>query len=253
MKKLSLILIALSLVTFTVQAQQSETRNVENFHAVDAGGSFSVYLKKGNTQKVVIEGESSNVERIITEVRNGTLKIYAKSGSWKSSIHKTKVYVTFTKLDGLSGSGSGSTRLESSVSGSDFKLSSSGSGSLHCEDLLSFSGKVKISNSGSGSVNVEEIKADDLSVSNSGSGSLRIHDGSTDYQSINCNGSGSVKMEGVASNVCNINKTGSGSVYVYVIKELNGSSTGSGNVVVKGSDAKMNFNSTGSGKLRTVN
>jgi len=253
MNKILLTTLAIALSINIGCTQSKQVRNVSNFTAINAGGSFDVYLKKGSSEKLVIEAQSGDLDKIITEVQGGTLKIYSKNNSWNNGFRSVKIYVTFKELDEIKSSGSGNLRLQSDITANDLNISNSGSGNFNCEASLTSSGDIDISNSGSGNIRIDEIKADKLSIHNSGSGNLNINDGTTEYQSIHMSGSGNVSLEDVRSNHCKLNKSGSGTLRINVVKELTGSSSGSGNVYVKGSSARMNFSSSGSGKLKTTN
>lgn len=275
MKKILLPLLVLLLSAGLCFSQSREERNVGSFTGIMSGGSFNVYLKKGDKEKVVIEAQSGPIDKIITEVKGDVLKIYVDDNRGVYRFRGVDIYVTFTELEAISGSGSGNVRLESPLRSNDLVLSSSGSGNLYCMEKMRSDGDTKIVNSGSGSVKIEssitagnniqitnsgsggisidEINARELSLQNSGSGSARFNGGEVDHQSVVLSGSGSLHAENLVSNTCQIRKSGSGSVYLNVKDKLSGSSSGSGNVYLKGTSARLDFSSSGSGKIKHVN
>lgn len=276
MKKLLSLTIFLFICISTSLAQSRDVRQLDYFNKVESGGSFNVFIKQGDQEKVVIEAESGPIDKIITEIDDNTLKIKTEDGNWWSfdsyDFKGVNIYITFTELHSISGSGSGNVRLESAIRGDDISIRSSGSGSVYCEstlvagddlsivnsgsgeikimDAISASDETSITNSGSGDIEIYALTADELSINNSGSGGVQIEGGKTDSQSIRLSGSGNMKMENLASNRCEIRKSGSGSVYVSVTEELSGSSSGSGNVYVKNGRPRIDFNFSGSGKIK---
>ena len=266
----------LILIVFTVSAQSRQERNVGHFNQVKAGGSFDVFINEGNNEKVVIEADEGPIDKIITEVKGNTLHIYMEDNWWKNyRFENVNIYVTVTELEGVSGSGSGTVRVQAPVKGNDVYLTSSGSGNLICEasvesfdDIkISDSGSgsckirssvkakdmIRISNSGSGNVYIDAVYAHESDVNNSGSGNLEVGKGNVNRQHIVMSGSGDVKMGDVESEDCHISKSGSGTISIFVTNELSGNSSGSGNIYYKGRAPRMNFSSSGSGKIKSMN
>lgn len=272
MRKIIIPIIALLISATSCYSQLRDERKLSHFTGVKTGGSFDVYLKKGHEEKVVIEAESGPIEDIRTEVNGNTLHIYMKDHWGNIRFDDVNIYVTFRELEKISGSGSGSVTLESPLKSDNLYLSSGGSGNFYCRENLEAGGNVEIVNSGSGNFEIEapvmavsnvsirnsgsgnmfieELNADNLSVHNSGSGNLEVNGGEVDRQSIALSGSGDFKAENLVSNVCRVKSSGSSSVYVNVREELVGNSSGSGNVYIKGRSARLDFSSSGSGKIK---
>lgn len=276
MKKYFPILLLLILVSGSVFSQHREERNLSPFSKIKAGGSFEVFIRKGNEEKVLIEAKSGDLEKILTKVNGNVLTISAESSWWGSSSFNLKgvrVFVTYRDLNEVVASGSGTVKLESPLSANEVVLSSSGSGSLYCEREISSRGNIRISNSGSGnckiqapissreeiritnsgsgSTFIEEINSDGLKIDNSGSGGIKVNEGTVQTQSITLSGSGSLHLN-YASARCDLRKSGSGSVHVEVREELKGNSSGSGNIYIARSNPRMNMSISGSGRVKHV-
>lgn len=275
MKKILFLLFAMIFTATSLIAQSRDVRSVAPFNKIKAGSSFDVFIRKGNEEKVVIEAQSGDIDKILTRVDGKTLTISVENSWWGDSFNfrGVKVFVTFRELEEVAASGSGSVRIESPLTANDLRLSSSGSGSLYCEKDLSSRGSIRISNSGSGSCKIqasiatqgevrmtnsgsgsmmlEEINANQLKIENSGSGSVKINGGNVNSQSIVMSGSGGLHM-GQSSATCNIRKSGSGSIRVDVREELSGNSSGSGNIYLTGRP-RFNMDISGSGKIRHTN
>lgn len=273
MKNFLFLFIAFLAIGFSGFAQKTEERQVGHFTKIKAGTSFDVIVRKGSEEKVVVEAQSGDLDKIITEVDGNTLNIGAENSWWGSgSIFRgVKVYVTFRELNELHASGSGSVRLESALAADELRLSSSGSGSLICEQELSSGGDMRISNSGSGScrmqgvvsargevrivnsgsgsISIEELNGDAVSINNSGSGGLKVNGGSVNSQSIVLSGSGSLRL-GYSSVTCHVRKSGSGSIHADVREELTGDSSGSGNIYLTGGRPRQDINNSGSGRIK---
>ena len=76
---------------------KKEERKVETFTSVDLAISANVYLTQDNNQKVVVEASESDLKEVVTEVKNGHLKI--KTESWFSHLKQVNIYISVAMLD----------------------------------------------------------------------------------------------------------------------------------------------------------
>ena len=84
-----LISLVLVVAGFTVAAQNivhdpnAQVRSVGSFTKIHVSSAINLYLSQGSQQAVAVSSEDSKVtERIITEVKDGVLKIYVENGVW---------------------------------------------------------------------------------------------------------------------------------------------------------------------------
>lgn len=78
------------------------TRDLSGFDAISVSTGIELYITQDSVEKVIVEADENLQEVIITEVRNGELKIYAeKQIMWSKA---KKVYVTAKKIKSLSAS-----------------------------------------------------------------------------------------------------------------------------------------------------
>lgn len=84
-------------------------RKVGDFHGVSVGSGIRLYLSQGKNLAVAVSAdEKQYAERIITEVKNGVLRIYVEGkwwNSWNWGNKKLKAYVTVDDLSYLGASG----------------------------------------------------------------------------------------------------------------------------------------------------
>lgn len=226
----------------------TETRSVGNFRALSSSGSAQVTYIQSSTPKVVVECNSEYIDKIVTEVRGGTLHIEMKRGNY----HNLNLHVTVYSpvLDEARLSGSGSFRDENGhKSTGDVKYTSAGSGKiivgrLDCaffEARLAGSGKLSVDNltcsgadlsaSGSGGLTVQRIVSQgNVSIRLTGSGYGLIDDAEIGDLNIHISGSGSVKVNGRARDVF-ASTSGSGSVMGDLeFRHIDARSSGSGRV-----------------------
>ncbi|MGB0522095.1 MAG: head GIN domain-containing protein, partial [Flammeovirgaceae bacterium] len=205
--------IFLCVMGFAAYGQHSETRNVGNFTEIKIGGAYDVYIKKGSSVAVRLEGPDKDVSKVVTEVENGVLKVHKQKksgwGNWSSS-RSVKVYITFTTLEGLYSSGSSDILVESEIQADQFRVKCSGSGDMEVPmrvnaldasvsgsgdmQLKGSSGALNFRVSGSGDIDASNLKAKQADLKISGSGSMRVH--VTDQLNARISGSGRVRYKG---------------------------------------------------------
>ena len=107
MKKiLSVALFCALAIGAFAQNLASETRNVSSFTGLDASSAFTIELKKGSTQSVVIECEPQYLPYVKTEVKNGILRLYFSSPTRLRRVNiKFNAYITVPDLHFLDLSG----------------------------------------------------------------------------------------------------------------------------------------------------
>lgn len=209
----------------TIRDANAEKRNVSGFHAIEVSGGIDLYLSQGEEAVAVSAAKTEYRDKIITEVKNGVLKIWV---DWKNGVklnwdnHKLKAYVSVKSLDGLKASGGSdvdvegtirTTKLDMDISGgSDFK------GSIESDEL-------KIEASGGSDVSVSG-KATKLNIDVSGGSDFSGYD--------------------LASDICNVEASGGSDVRVTVNKELSADASGGSDVYYKGSGLIRDLKTSGS-------
>ncbi len=216
MQKLTLTIIALVL-TFAVQAQKKETRQVGEFDYVSFGISGKLIITQGNSNSLVLEGDADDLEKIETYVSGGKLKIRKENNSswFGDNMDDVLVKVTLVNFTGASVSGSGKITNSNNLKGDDVRLNVSGSGKMEiyveCQSIethISGSGRITLEGkastndlhiSGSGNINAEEFNTNKLEAHISGSGSAKVK--VKDEIDAHISGSGSIRYYGNPSKI----------------------------------------------------
>jgi hypothetical protein len=271
MKKISIPVLLIMLLSVAAAAQTRETRNVGTFTKISFRVPGKLYLRQGSTQKVEIEGKKDILKEIETDVEGNRLVI-GKESKWMDwdwdGNEKVNVYITVATIEGLSVSGSGDLIGETKIVADDLDLNVSGSGSLTVEvdargDVeadVSGSGDLQMKGkcrsfdsdvSGSGSVKVDAIIAETADFGLSGSGKI-FASGSSDRVKTSISGSGKLLAANMETNRCEVRISGSGDVEINVKNELDANISGSGSISYKGNPSKINSHASGSGSVRKM-
>ncbi|NCD70540.1 head GIN domain-containing protein [Mucilaginibacter agri] len=232
MKALTKAIFAFLLVASVENAfADTQDRHLTGFNAINAGGSFDVYITQGNTESVKVEAPADVMDKLITEVNGGVLKIYTKSGSWGNfnwfggNHKKTVVYVTAKQLNSITESGSGDVFFKDGITAPSLKLKVSGSGDM-----------------------VGKVDTKDVEIGVSGSGDMKLL-GRAVNASVGVSGSGDFSGSGLVTTNTTVRVSGSGDAAVNVNEKLDASVSGSGDVSYSGSAKNVNASASGSGSV----
>ncbi len=235
MKKLFLALIAFS--SFAASAQNDAVINDANaqkrtlgssFTAISVSDGIDLYLSQGEESVAVSASEGKYLDRFITEVVNGTLKIYYndKGISWSSDKRKLKAYVSFKTLEKLRASAGSDVTAKSSLElgnlEMDFSSGSSFNGKLNAKQL-------NIEQSSGSAISISG-KADKISVSVSSGADFKGYDLAVDY--------------------CDAKASSGAEVHITINKELNAKASSGGGIRYKGEALIRDISISGGGMVK---
>jgi hypothetical protein len=216
--------------TVKVSASDIVDRHLSGFNAVNVAGPFDVDIIQGATESVKVEAPADIMDRILTEVNNGVLKIYNKRDTWDwgnfwGHHKKILVHVTVKDINSINISGSGDVSFRDGITANSLKLRISGSGDMTgklnaktLESSITGSGDMKLSGNaesstvsvvGSGDFTARNLLTVSSAVRVSGSGDAEVN--ASDRVDAAVNGSGDVRYTGAAKNI-NSRKNGSGDI-----------------------------------------
>ena len=190
-------------------------RSVSGFSGLSVSSGIDVYLSQGGSERLTLEGHNVDEDRVISEVKNGTLRLYIDRkgfGGWNFGRNNyVKAYLTFRQLNNLQASGGADVFGQGRLSFNDLNLEASGGSDVKLD-----------------------LRADDLNVSASG-GADAVIQGSA--RTLNANGSGGADLDArkLTVEVCNANSSGGSDVYVNASKELTMKASGGSDIYYYGS------------------
>jgi hypothetical protein len=205
-------------------------RHLSGFNAVNVAGPFDVKITQGATESVKVEAPSDVMNRILTEVNNGELKIYSKHdnwnwGNWWGNHKKIIVYVTAKDINKINISGSGDVSFRDGITTNSLRLNISGSGDM------------------TGRLSVKTLES-----SISGSGDMKLT-GSAETSSTHIVGSGDYTAGNLVTRDSSIHLSGSGDAEINASNKVDASVSGSGDVHYRGGPHTVNKSKSGSGDI----
>src|SRR5690349_13248450 len=81
----------LALVFSRASGTERENRSVGDFDAISVGGSIDLQVRQGPLQSVEVESTDGPLSHVVTEVRNGTLRVH--HDGWERHRHTVRVTV----------------------------------------------------------------------------------------------------------------------------------------------------------------
>ncbi|WP_026838801.1 head GIN domain-containing protein [Gillisia sp. JM1] len=240
MKKVILLLALVLMGSTTMNAQWwgnkkvngngnmvTDTRSTSNYDGIALVGSLDVQIISGTEGKIKVVAESNLQEYILTEVKDGQLKISVeKDVSLNPSRNMSiRVTVPVETISSLYVTGSGDV---------------SNTGVIKANEL-------KVGVTGSGDINLS-VEAKELWGSITGSGDIKLKGKAREF---NCKVTGSGDFMAYSLNAENVEATvlGSGDIQVSASRSLKAHVSGSGDIGYKGNPEKQDFKTSGSGSV----
>ena len=203
----------------------TKTRSVGDYDGIRLVGSMNVELVSGSEGKITVNAESNLQEYIVTEVKNGMLKISTEKGYNLSPKNDILITVPVESISEISVTGSGDIWNKDKLKASEMKVQVTGSGDL-----------------------VLDLEVEDLEGTVTGSGDIELKGRSQNFE-CTVTGSGDFNAYGLQAENVEARVSGSGDIMVYAARSLKASVSGSGDITYKGNPEKQDFKTHGSGSV----
>ena len=229
-KLLTLFLFAAASFQVVAATTSRQTRSVSGFHGVSVTSGIDVFLTQKASEEVVVEANSDDIDKIITEVEGGVLKIYIKEKSWFNFDFKNrprKVYVSFKNLDKIDASAGSDV-----VSENRFKLD-----------------KVSIDSSSGSDVKLE-LDATEVRVGSSSGSDISLKGTANSFQADASSGS-DIDAGELQSKNCDASASSGSDVKVNVTDKLNASASSGGDVYYSGNPKTKDINESSGGDVHS--
>jgi len=230
MKRIMLILSSILIISLNQFASagtdKTEIRNHSGFTSVKVSSGIDLFLTMGDAESVKVVADGEIIDRIKTEVENGTLRIYFKSTSLNWNFNKKRqVYVTLKSLVNLDASSGSDVVSENLLKGNTIEVSvSSGS-------------DVKLN------LEYQEIRID------SSSGSDAELSGSCNNLKAESSSGSDIDATGLKSKNCQVNVSSGADAIVFVTDELKANASSGGDIRYLGNPGSKDINESSGGDV----
>lgn len=129
-----LFTLVLSLITCigmaaTGNSDKTEIRKVSSFNGIKVSTGIDLYITMGTVEEVKIVAEDDIIDDLITEVKDGTLRIYMKQSNnwfnWNIGNQTRKAYVTVKELKKIDASSGSDVQSENMLKGENLEVKAS--------------------------------------------------------------------------------------------------------------------------------
>lgn len=230
----SLGLMALFLISVTtINAQETETRNLESFTGIHVSSGIDATLVAGNSNKVEITASGIELDKVVTKVSGDRLKVgFDQKNNWKFwNNKKRKVEVTITYNSTL-----------------DFVSSTSGA-SVHANNTIS-SKNLKLNTSSGANMDIS-IEANKVNIDVS-SGSRMDVSGNAKYVGIDISSGASLDASGLESAEVNVDGNSGSSAKVFATNKLTVDVNSGASVRYKGNPGNTDFDKNSGGSVKKI-
>jgi len=232
MKKLvcSILLVTLACtLSYAQDGNYTENRSVGSFNAIDACCGVDVYITEGASSTVKVEtNKKEYLSNIITETKNGELKISVNNNNFFKGVRnlKAKVYVTANNLTSIKSSAGSDVYSNGTLQANDIKLLATSGSDINIElNAVNIEGKVT-----SGS---------DIKVK-----------GKASYASLSATSGSDMNLQDMTINVVDASASSGSDIVVTVVDEINAKASSGGDVIYKGNPKTVNKKQSSGGGIK---
>lgn len=215
-----------------VNDANAEKRNVTGFNAIRVSNAIDLYLTQGDEDAVAVSAKDVKYrDRIKTEVKDGTLKIWFDNDgwSWTHGNLKLRAYVSVKTLNRLHASGASDVIVNGVIKSNDLVVVMSGASDFK-EGAIEAS-TLKVNLSGASDMNVKG-KAGSLTVDASGASDFKGFDFTCDNGDVEASGASDIKIT--------------------VEKEINAHASGASDIRIKGNGVIRKMSNSGASSVKKI-
>ena len=195
----------------------------EDFTRVKVSSGIDLYIKQGERNTLRVEADENLHDIIITEVKNGRLRIYSEKNIWRAKAKK--VYLTVTDIDELKATSGSDAYSENTLRVQDFELS--------------------VSSGADANITVE---ADNLTTSASSGADLRVA-GKANRHYSNASSGSSIKAYSLKSKDVTVKVSSGADINIYASESINARASSGGDIDYRGNPETVNKKTSSGGSV----
>ncbi|WP_299668649.1 head GIN domain-containing protein [uncultured Polaribacter sp.] len=200
-----------------------ERKPQDRFSGIKVSTGIDLYISQGNKNTITVEADENLHDIIITEVKDGVLKIYSDKNIWQAKARK--VYVTLENLD-----------LLRATSGSD----------VYSETTIK-TAAISITATSGADIRIE-VDAESVETNATSGSDIKISGTSINHASSATSGS-SIDAYNLKSNNVIVNASSGADINIYASQKIEAKASSGGDVDFKGNPAKVTKKSSSGGSV----
>jgi hypothetical protein len=212
---------------FNLGPVERESREIGTFHEIEVSHGINLYLTTGKSNHLEVETGKNILDRLITEVKDGRLKIYFR-GSFISST-TANVFLETSNVD---------------------RIKTSGGSDVIGENILRTE-KLELAASGGSDIRLE-VEVDYLEVSVSGGADVMLS-GTTNNLEAETSGGSDLKAFGLIVKRAKLYASGGSDMSVFVEDDLEARASGGADIRYKGNPRTIDSRNSAGGDISSSN
>jgi hypothetical protein len=231
MKRISLFFTSVIICLFFAFAalagnSDKQTRTVGSFSSIKVSSGIDLYLESGTQEKVTVESDNDDLADLVTEVKDGTLRIYIKKRPFNLNFRNSyEVHVTARILISLDASAGSEVKGQNRFQGDECEISASSGSEISME------------------VNYDKLKID------SSSGSEISVSGKSKHIEVSVSSGSEIDASELEAVVADVEASSGGEVRVNVTSEIHADASSGGDIEYKGSPGSVDINKSSGGRV----
>ena len=101
----------------------------EDFTKIKVSTGLELYISQGSKNKIIVEADENLQDLIITEVKDGVLKIYSEKNIWRSKARK--IYVTIEGLEAIAATSGSDVYTNTTLKVNDLNISATSGANIN--------------------------------------------------------------------------------------------------------------------------
>jgi hypothetical protein len=216
-------------ITLKASAENRQNRQLTGFHGISVSSGIDLFLTQKNVEEVFVEADPDDLDKIITKVEDGILKIYIRENKsfWGNDWNNRskKVYVSFKVLD---------------------KLHASAGSDVSNESVLKLD-KLDVDVSSGSDVKLE-LEANELKVGTSSGSDITLK-GKADYLHADASSGSDLDAGNLEAKKCRANVSSGSDIRVNVTEDLEAHASSGGDITYSGNPKVKNINESSGGDV----
>lgn len=209
-------------------SDQTETRNVKGFNAIKVSTGIDLYLTMDDKEAVKLVADDEIIDKIRTEVKDGTLHIYIKNSwfNWNGNNKTRKAYVSVKELSKLHASSGSDVKTENTLKGETLEVKAS-----------------------SGSDMELDVHYKNLTLDTSSGSDARLSGKVKTFMAEASSGS-DIKAKGLNTQICKLRASSGSDIAITVSDELYARASSGGDITYSGNPQVRDTDESSGGDVR---
>lgn len=195
----------------------------EDFTKIKVSTGLDLYISQGSKNQITVEADENLQDIIMTEVKDGVLRIYSEKNIWRAKARK--VYVTIETLEALTATSGSDAYAKETLKVNDLKVSATSGADIH---ISVDANTIETSATSGSDIEVSGVANNHISKATSGA---------------------SIDAYELRSKNATVKATSGADINIYASESIDAKATSGGDIDFKGDPKKVDKKSSSGGSV----